>query len=374
MKSTALCWGLAAWVATGGCAADETHMTDAIPPMAPDRDLGAQDTGAQGLGVGIEPHGAQIAGSAGVAAAAEQAPAPEGVGSAVQAPANTGSAPSPSDIGAAATPPRVGQGGSDVAQGAAEGQAGAGGEVEPGTADPGDRAPVFHVFLLLGQSNMAGYPKAQTEDRVQEPRIRVLGYDDCAATGRKRDEWAVAEPPLHECWNGAIGPGDYFAKTLLEVLPEQDTIGLVPCAISGERIETFLKDGGSKYEWILHRAQLAQQSGGAVEGILFHQGESNNTDPSWPGKVRGLVADLRADLGLADAPFLAGELAYEGACAGHNRLVNQLPDLIDNAQVITAEGLALDATDTTYHVHFGHGAQVTFGQRYAAAMIEALGW
>ena len=66
------------------------------------------------------------------------------------------------------------------------------------------------------------------------------------------------------------------------LLPAEDTIGVVPCAISGERIETFMKVGGAKYAWIVQRAKLAQQAGGLIEGILFHQGESNNGDPSWP--------------------------------------------------------------------------------------------
>jgi hypothetical protein len=231
-----------------------------------------------------------------------------------------------------------------------------------------------HVFLLLGQSNMAGYPKAQATDKVRNARIKVLGYDNCAATGRQQDKWADAIPPLHECWNGAIGPADYFSKTLIERIPAADTIGLVPCAISGERIETFLKVGGQKYNWILQRAQLAQQAGGIIEGILFHQGESNNGDPSWPGKVNTLVTDLRRDLALGSVPFLAGELPYGGACAGHNQLVNRLPTVVANAYVISASGLALDPADTQWRLHFGHDAQVTFGKRYAAKMIEALHW
>jgi hypothetical protein len=240
--------------------------------------------------------------------------------------------------------------------------------------DSGTNGPTFHVFLLLGQSNMAGYPKAQDADKAQDERIRVLGYDDCAATGRKQDEWAVAVPPLHECWNGAIGPGDYFSKTLIDKLPAGDSIGLVPCAISGEKIETFLKNGGAKYDWIVQRAKLAQQAGGVIEGILFHQGESNNGDPSWPGKVNTLVTDLRNDLGLGDVPFLAGELAYDGGCAGHNTLVNMLPSVVSNAYVVSANGLMLDPADTDWHLHFGHDSQVMFGQRYAEKLIEALHW
>jgi hypothetical protein len=234
--------------------------------------------------------------------------------------------------------------------------------------------PTFHVFLLLGQSNMAGYPKATDADKTKNARVKVLGYDNCAATGRKQDEWDVAIAPLHECWSGAIGPGDYFAKTLVDAIPANDTLGLVPCAISGEKIETFMKSGGAKYDWILQRAKIAQRAGGVIEGMIFHQGESNCGDPAWPGKVNTLVTDLRADLRLGAAPFLAGELVFAGACSQHNALVDKLPDVVTNAFVVSAEGLALDPSDTQWRLHFGHDAQVTFGKRYGAKMIEALHW
>ena len=100
--------------------------------------------------------------------------------------------------------------------------------------------PKFHVFLLLGQSNMAGYAKAEAADKVEEARVRVLGFDDCTENGRKTDEWDTAAPPLHECWNGAVGPGAHFAKTLLGTLPSEDTIVSCP-ARSRWRIEAFLK-------------------------------------------------------------------------------------------------------------------------------------
>lgn len=235
-------------------------------------------------------------------------------------------------------------------------------------------APTFHVFLLLGQSNMAGYPKAQPQDRAEDPRVRVLGFDNCAATGRVTDQWDVAAPPLHECWNDGLGPGDYFAKTLLDVIPEGDSIGLVPCAISGERIEPFLKVGGTRYDYIVRRARMAQEAGGVIEGILFHQGESNSGDPTWPGKVNTLVTDLRADLAIGEVPFLAGELLYTGGTAGHNVQVARIPGLVSNSFVISANGLVVDPADTQYNLHFGHDSVVEFGKRYAQTMIEALGW
>jgi hypothetical protein len=221
---------------------------------------------------------------------------------------------------------------------------------------------------------MAGYPKAEAADKVEDDRVRVLGFDDCEETGRQEDVWDTAAPPLHECWNGAIGPGDYFAKTLLDVIPEGDTIGLVPCAISGERIETFLKVGGSKYQYILDRARLAQDEGGVVEGMIFHQGESNTGDSSWPGKVNTFISDLRADLDLGEVPFLAGELAYGGNSASHNTQVHRLPDLVSNSYVVSADGLVIDPADTQWNLHFDHDSNVEFGRRFAQTMIEALGW
>ncbi|MBN2736549.1 MAG: hypothetical protein JXR70_06170 [Spirochaetales bacterium] len=237
-----------------------------------------------------------------------------------------------------------------------------------------EASPVFHVFLLLGQSNMAGFSKAQAADKVEDPRIQVLGFENCSATGRVTDQWDIACPPLHECWNGAVGIGDWFAKTLIQYVKQGDTIGLVPCAISGERIETFMKNGGSKYNWIIERARNAQNKGGVIEGIIFHQGESNSGDTSWPGKVATLIRDIKSDLGLGNIPFIAGELLYSGSCAGHNTLINQLPNSITNCSVVSANGLLVDPSDTQWRLHFGHDDTVEFGKRFAAKMKTALGW
>lgn len=230
-----------------------------------------------------------------------------------------------------------------------------------------------HVFLLLGQSNMAGYPTVEKKDTVKNSRILVLGFDTCKYTGRIKDTWDIAYPPLHECRQNAIGPGDWFAKNLISKYPKNDTIRLVPCAISGEKIETFMKGRGSRYDWIIKRAKMAQEAGGVIEGIIFNQGESNNGQSDWPEKVAQLVSDLKVDLGLGDIPFIAGELLYSGGCAGHNRLINELPKIIPHCSVVSAKGLVVDPADTRYRLHFDHDSQVAYGKRYAKKMIKALG-
>jgi hypothetical protein len=112
-----------------------------------------------------------------------------------------------------------------------------------------------------------------------------------------------------------------------------------------------MKNGGSKYNWIVSRAKSAQQRGGVIEGILLHQGESNNGQSDWPNKVSTLISDLKKDLGLGDVPVLAGELLYSGSCAGHNTQINRLPSMINNCYVISASGLSGDPSDV-WGLHF----------------------
>jgi hypothetical protein len=241
--------------------------------------------------------------------------------------------------------------------------------------------PNFYVFLLIGQSNMEGAPRPEAIDRELNENVKVLAYDNCAGLGRTYNEWYTAAPPLHSC-GGGVGPGDYFAKTLVAQNPGK-AIGLVPCAISGVDIDFFRKGVISTrrnefrippdnqregaYEWVLERARIAQQSG-RIRGILFHQGESDTGQSVWVEKVREMVSDLRTDLELGDVPFLAGEVLYGGCCSSHNPIVNRLPAQIPNGFVISADGLAgMD------EAHFDLAGQRTLGARYGERMLEVGG-
>ncbi|WP_437512075.1 sialate O-acetylesterase [Sorangium sp. So ce1099] len=237
------------------------------------------------------------------------------------------------------------------------------------------------VFLLIGQSNMEGVPKPEAQDKTENPRVKVLAYDNCSGIGRTYNEWYTASPPLHGCGAG-VGPGDYFARTLAEAYPTAN-IWLVPNAISGVDIDFFRKGVRSSrrgefrippdnhwngaYEWVIERARLGQEKG-TIRGIIFHQGESDSGQQVWLDKVAGMVSDLRTDLELGEVPFIAGELLYSGCCSGHNTVVNQIPGRIPNSFVISASGLA--AMD---QYHFDLAGQRTLGKRYGDKMLEALG-
>jgi hypothetical protein len=183
-----------------------------------------------------------------------------------------------------------------------------------------------------------------------------------------------------------VGPGDYFAKTLIQSLPEGSTIGLVPCGVIAADIDLFRKNAISArrgefyippddhwqgaYEWIVQRARLAQESG-IIRGILMHHGESDTGQQAWADKVAEIVSDLKQDLQLGDIPFLAGELAQDSGgidacCESHNPIIGRLPSMMPNTHVVSSAGLPL--VDSA---HFSLQGQRDLGTRYADAYLQA---
>lgn len=249
--------------------------------------------------------------------------------------------------------------------------------------------PNFHIYLLLGQSNMEGSANIESQDRAEHPRVRVLQSENCSGISTPYGQWRVATPPLIRCGSGGgLGPGDTFGKVMADAAGEGVTIGLVGGAYGGASIEYFLKNcdahgacsppfgnisgapngGNGGYGWVLDLAQRAQEVG-VIKGFIFHQGESNSGQSSWLERVDQFVADLRSDLGLNadEVPFIAGELPYTGCCIGHNSLVRQIPSRIANGHWVSADGGLRDKGDA---LHWDAAAVREMGNRYAAKMLE----
>jgi len=253
------------------------------------------------------------------------------------------------------------------------------------SGDDGPATPTTRVYILLGQSNMWGQTQAQDQDMATDPRIEVLTLDgNCPGHGA--DEWVVAAPSLHGCvgnpgqGSGAgLGPGDYFAKTVIAAHPE-DTILLVPHAIPGASINCFAPPGsglgtssncplgvGATYENMLARSRMGQARG-EIHGILMHQGESDCTQDDWPQRVKLVIDQLRADLGIGDVPFLAAEIPGASMCQNHNRLFTGpggITEVIANAHVVQAADLPISDV-----YHFTTEAQRTLGMRFGETMLQ----
>lgn len=251
--------------------------------------------------------------------------------------------------------------------------------------------PKLYVFLSFGQSNMEGNAPFEPQDTTVNNRFRVLQAVDCPESGRKKDNWYTAKPPLCRCKTG-LTPMDYFGRTLLDSLPKDVRIGVINVAVGGCKIELFDKDsyqtytatapdwmksalnayGGNPYGRLVELAKIAQQSG-VIKGIMMHQGESNTGDQEWPKKVKAVYEHLIKDLNLnpSTTPLLAGEVVNAdqgGTCASMNKIIATLPIIIPNAHIISSAG----CTAAADHLHFNAQGYRMLGERYAKTMLSLL--
>jgi Carbohydrate esterase, sialic acid-specific acetylesterase len=250
----------------------------------------------------------------------------------------------------------------------------------------------FYIFLCLGQSNMEGNARIQPQDTVGiDHRFQVLQAVDCPDLKRSKGNWYTAVPPLSRCRTG-LTPADYFGRTMVANLPVDVRIGIINVAVGGCKIELFDKYNyqsyvitapkwmlgmidqydGNPYARLVELAKLAQKDG-VIKGILLHQGESNSNDSLWTKKVKLVYDNLLKDLHLTakKVPLLAGETVNAdqgGICAGMNKIIATLPQMIKNSYVISSAG----CTDATDNLHFDAAGYRELGKRYAEKMLSLL--
>jgi hypothetical protein len=230
-------------------------------------------------------------------------------------------------------------------------------------ADPAPTAKPenLELFLLIGQSNMAGRGPIGPEDKVPHPRVFML---------TKEKTWAPALDPLHfdKPDIAAVGLASTFARVVADAEPAA-RIGLIPAAFGGTSLDQW-KPGGELYTNAVERARIAQQHGKLV-AILWHQGEADSGDAgkvaTYTERFKALVTQLRSDLGNPQLPIIVGELGeYRPTYAPMNEVLKKLPNVISNCRFVSSAGLK-DKGDQT---HFDTPSLHEFGRRYAQAYFS----
>jgi hypothetical protein len=236
----------------------------------------------------------------------------------------------------------------------------------------------FHVFILMGQSNMSGFAMMLAEDRKPVPQVLKL------PTKGKRI-WRPAAHPLHNrLKSDRFGLGLPFASEYLSKHPGV-TVGLIPVAWGGAGIDR-LKKGTATYSDAIKKAQHAMTQG-TLKGVLWHQGESDtvgqaNAD-SYAEKLQQLIADLRLDLGAPQLPFIVGNLAeFYGTGKDHRapdrvKRIDQvraalraLPEAVAHTGFVESTGCA---SPDHHMVHFDRKSYIVLGIRYAQVHVQMTG-
>lgn len=108
---------------------------------------------------------------------------------------------------------------------------------------------------------------------------------------------------------------------------------------------------------------------GELKGILWHQGESDNTvekASEYLEKLKTLVQNLRRDLKAPNLPFIAGEIGYFNKEDHINEVLNQAKEEIPFFEVVSAK----DLTDRDDQLHFDTPSARELGERFARKMIK----
>ncbi|MFY0651716.1 MAG: sialate O-acetylesterase [Cyclobacteriaceae bacterium] len=234
------------------------------------------------------------------------------------------------------------------------------------------------LYLLIGQSNMAGRGTLEAQDTIPLQDVYML---------TKELNWVPAKDPIHFDKDIAgVGLGKSFAEDISKMSKNQ--IGLIPCAVGGSGIDTW-KPGGyhestNTHPWddMVPRLKHALQYG-QIKGVLWHQGESDSKvglADQYKAKLLDLIQRVRALIDKPELPFVLGQMLPEYLdLHGQERKDNPIyPETVWEAtqevakadpKVTIAKSEGLKGKDG---VHFNSAGYRKLGKRYAKAMKKLL--
>jgi hypothetical protein len=227
--------------------------------------------------------------------------------------------------------------------------------------------PKFELYILAGQSNMAGRGIITDEFKNEgNSNVYMLTKDN---------QWVLAKHPVHfDKPTAGVGPGLAFGIAMAKANPTVK-IGLIPCAVGGTPIEHWLPgayDPATKthpYDDAVSRIKYAMQFG-VIKGIIWHQGEANSTPEKakiYLAQLTELIGRFRILVNNPDLPFVAGELGqYRPEFVYINTELARLPAAVPHTALATTENL-VHRGDT---LHFSSPSADELGRRYAVKMLE----
>ncbi|KAF6176206.1 hypothetical protein GIB67_023497 [Kingdonia uniflora] len=252
---------------------------------------------------------------------------------------------------------------------------------ETSTPTPTTTTPTpKHIFILSGQSNMAGrggvIPTTHNHKKWDgylppecQPDSKILRLNS-------QLHWEQAHEPLHADIDTkktcGVGPGLVFANAVLGQDPTLDVVGLVPCAVGGTAIREWER-GAHLYENMVKRARESVKGGGQIRAILWYQGESDTSSKhvaeSYKVNMERLIRNVRADLHCDSLPIIQVAIASGDKPYMETVREAQMGINIPNVVCVDAKGLPLKEDN----LHLTTEAQVQLGKMLADAYLKNFG-
>lgn len=225
------------------------------------------------------------------------------------------------------------------------------------------------IFIMAGQSNMAGRGVVAPDDTLSHPQILSIN---------RYNEIMVAKEPLHfyEPSLTGLDCGVSFAREVIRHQPAI-TILLIPTAVGGSSSNEWLGDSLHRGVKLLtnFRERLEQaKKYGTIKGILWHQGESDTEPgliPGYEDRLQKLFTRLRSYCGNATLPVLIGELGSFSQNQANWNLINESIHRYasgdKNAFVVDTK----DLKSKEDKIHFDSEGQRVMGRRMAEKFLKA---
>ena len=213
-----------------------------------------------------------------------------------------------------------------------------------------------HVFLMIGQSNMAGRAKMLEEDKKPFQGVQLLNADA---------KWEPAINPLNrfsalrkDISMQRIGPSAGFGPTMADYFKDQ-SVGLIVNARGGTSVKQWQPD----QPLFLTSLQRWKAAGSPpLAAVIWHQGEADATDSEYLDRLSVVVKELRDRTGQPDLLFIAGEVYGDKPV---NEKIRAISKHIPNTASVSAKGLIVFDG-----VHFDRKSILELGRRYARKYIE----
>lgn len=232
-----------------------------------------------------------------------------------------------------------------------------------------DKSKVW-VFVMAGQSNMAGRGVISPADTTSHSRIFALNAEH---------KVILAKEPLHYYEPEYVGLdcGLSFGREIIKHLPQDISILLVPCAVGGSSIQQWLDDEVHRNVKLKSNLRLAinkADSLGIIKGLLWHQGESDALHPLslelYDSRLSNFMKEIRYMTKTHDLPILIGELGSFSENHKEWKKINQIIYKYVSSDSFSKVVPLADLNHLGDRVHFDAASTRLMGKRYALAYLD----